>query len=260
MQRLGKNIGGYKGEPIDIQAVLRGMEAAIEGKNWMQDRIRLFSNDGSNAINFIALRRPSASARKRVYLSTGIHGDEPAGPLAMLQLLREDLWPADAALWICPCLNLTGFPLNRRENADGIDLNRDYRHFKTLEVRAHVDWLHRQPAFDIALCLHEDWEAQGFYMYELNMDKRASFAGKILARVAEVCPIDTSPVIEKWPAQNGVIRPPFIPADRPQWPESLYLIMNKTRLSFTMEAPSDFALAVRIAALKTAVREVLALI
>jgi hypothetical protein len=260
MQRLGKNIDGYKGQSIDIQTVLREIDAAIARKNWVRDQIPLSGAGPAPPANFIALRRTADSARHRVYLSTGIHGDEPAGPLAMLQLLRQDQWPADAALWICPCLNLSGFALHRRESADGIDLNRDYRHLESAEVRAHVDWLQRQPNFDIAMCLHEDWEAHGFYLYELNPHNRVSFAGQIVARVAEVCPIDTSPLIEKWPAQNGVIRPAFNPADRPRWPESLYLVANKTPLSFTMEAPSDFALPTRVAALVTAVRAVLGLI
>jgi len=65
-------------------------------------------------------------------------------------------------------------------------------------------------------------------------------------------------VIENWPAQNGVIRPQINPAERPQWPEALYLISHKTLQSYTMEAPSDFPLPVRVAALTAAVRAVLA--
>ncbi len=114
-----------------------------------------------------------------------MHGDEPAGPLAVLRLLQEDDWPGDAAIWLCPCLNPTGFPLNRRENASGIDLNRDYRHLQSAEVRAHVAWLERQPRFDLALCLHEDWESNGFYLYELNPENRPSFAEKILEAAAK---------------------------------------------------------------------------
>jgi len=257
MQRLGKNIGGYKGEPIDILKVLHDIDAAMAPKNWVRDQIHLPSDDPAGEATFVAFRPTGPSARKRVYLSSGIHGDEPAGPLAMLQLLREDQWPADTALWICPCLNLTGCALHRRENARGIDLNRDYRHLQSAEVRAHVAWLQGQPNFDLAMCLHEDWEAQGFYLYELNPDHRVSFADQIVARVAEVCPIDSSPLIEKWPAHNGVIRPAINPAERPQWPESLYLITHKTRLSFTLEAPSDFPLPTRVKALVSAVRAVL---
>ena len=248
MQRSGKNIGGYFGEPIDIHNVLEKIALAAAGKNWERDPA------------FLAYRRGTPSARIRVYVSAGIHGDEPAGPLAALQLLRDDCWPADAALWMCPCLNPTGFPLNRRENAQGIDLNRDYRHLQTAEVRSHIDWLQRQPSFDLTLCLHEDWESNGFYVYEVNPTGRPSCAEKIIEAVAKVCPIDPSPVIETWSASAGVIRPQVNPPDRPQWPEALYLITNKTSLGYTLEAPSDFPLPTRVAALATGVKTAISLL
>jgi protein MpaA len=246
VQRLGQNVGRYCGETIDIQWLLQQIDRAIVGKNWVREP------------DFFALRRASSAARANLYISAGIHGDEPAGPLAALRLIEEDTWPDDVSIWLCPCLNPTGFPLNRRENESGLDLNRDYRHLQAAETRAHVQWLQRQPRFDLSLCLHEDWEANGFYVYEVNPDNRPSFAEKILAAAATVCPLDLSPVIEKWPAQNGVIRPNIHPDERPQWPEALYLIMHKTRQSYTMEAPSDFPVPTRIAALTAAVRAVLA--
>jgi protein MpaA len=246
VQRLGQNIGGYHGETIDIQRVLQQIDQAVAGRNWLRDP------------DFPALLRPHPTARVRVYISSGMHGDEPAGPLAVLRLLQEDIWPGDAAIWLCPCLNPTGFPLNRRENASGIDLNRDYRHLQSAEVRAHVAWLQRQPSFDIALCLHEDWESNGFYVYELNPENRPSMAEKILDATARFCPVEMSPVIEDWPAQNGVIRPNVNPAERPKWAEAMYLLTHKTRQSYTMEAPSDFPLAARVSALVAGVRAVLA--
>jgi predicted deacylase len=257
VERLAKNIGGYRGETIDIQKVLREMEKAVAGKNWVSDIVPLDSSTADQRLNFIAYRRSAESARNRVYLSAGMHGDEPAGPLAALQLLQEDRWPADAAIWLCPCLNPTGFPLNRRENFRGIDLNRDYRHLQSGEVRAHVNWLEEQPPFDISLCLHEDWESHGFYVYELNPDQRASLARGIVEAVAKVCPIEHAPVIDNWPAENGVIRPRVNPAERPQWPEAIHLITHKTRLGYTLEAPSEFPLATRVAALVTGVRAVM---
>jgi len=246
VQRLGKNIGGYHGETIDIPWVLQQIDLAVAGKNWVRDA------------DFLAFRRPSPQASVSVYISAGMHGDEPAGPLAALQFLQEDIWPHDAAIWLCPCLNPTGFPLNRRENASGIDLNRDYRHLQSQEIRAHVDWLQKQPRFDVTLCLHEDWESNGSYVYELNPDNLPSFSEKMLEAASKFCPVDTSPVIEDWPAQNGVIRPNINPEERPRWPEALYLIMHKTRQSYTMEAPSDFPLPERVAALTASVRAVLA--
>lgn len=257
MERSGKNIGGYFGERIDIQDILRQIDQAIAQKDWVADTVAIELAQSVNPVNFLAYRRAHASARNHVYLSTGIHGDEPAGPMAVLQLLQEDRWPADAAIWICPCLNLTGFALNKRENFQGIDLNRDYRHLTSAEIRAHVEWLQRQPRFDISLCLHEDWESQGFYVYELNPDQKPSFAPRIIEAVEKICPIDRSPLIEGRPAENGIIRPGFNPVERPQWPEAFYLITNKTRLSYTLEAPSDFPLATRVAALTVAVRTIL---
>jgi len=246
VNRLGQNIGGYRGETIDLQRVLQQIDQAVAGKNWVRDA------------DFLALRRPNPEARVHVYISAGIHGDEPAGPLAVLRLLQEDEWPDAAAIWLCPCLNPTGFPLNRRESAAGLDLNRDYRHLHSPEARAHTAWLQRQPRFDVSLCLHEDWESNGFYVYELNPDKKPSLAEKIIEAAATVCPIDFSEIIEDRPARNGIIRPDLVPADRPQWPEAFYLITHKSRLSYTLEAPSDFPLPVRVAALAAAVQAVLA--
>jgi hypothetical protein len=83
-------------------------------------------------------------------------------------------------------------------------------------------------------------------------------AEKILEAAAKVCPVELSPVIENWPAQNGVIRPQVNPAERPQWAEAMYLITHKTRQSYTMEAPSDYPLPARVAALVAGVRAALA--
>jgi len=197
------------------------------------------------------------STRPRVYVSTGIHGDEPAGPLAVRHLLQENQWPKDFEYWLCPCLNPGGFASSRRENVEGIDLNRQYLEPQAAETRAHIAWLQRQPRFDLCLCLHEDWESHGFYVYELNADNQPSLAEAIVRGVAEVCPIDFSEEIEGRPAREGIIRPSIDPRTRPQWPESFFLLTYKTRLSYTLEAPSDFPLSARVAALVAGVNAAL---
>ena len=258
MERLGRNHGGYHGEKIDIRAVLSDIEAAANQHGWTSEIFHQTAEFKSPA-----LHRPSLSIRDpqsplRIYLSAGIHGDEPAGPLAALRLLQEDRWPTEAELWFCPCFNPVGFVLNRRENPGGKDLNRDYRHLETAEVRAHIAWLERQPVFDLCLLLHEDWESHGFYLYEQNPDKRPTLAETMVARVAQICPIDRSEKIEDRPAKDGIIRPNLDPNTRPQWAEAFYLIMHKTRLSYTLEAPSDFPLLTRVEALVGAVGVALA--
>jgi murein peptide amidase A len=254
VQRLGKNIKGYSGETIDIGAVQHDFVAAAQSHGWTIEEI----HPAPKLI--LGLTRHTTRSEQRatrLYISTGIHGDEPAGPLAARLLLQEDAWPPGLAIWLCPCLNPTGFSLDRRENSDGHDLNRQYLNPQAEETRAHIAWLQRQPSFDLCMCLHEDWEAHGFYLYELNPDRLPSLAKAMVARVADLCPIDRSEIIEGRPAQGGIIRPDIDPRTRPQWPEAFFLITHKTRLSYTLEAPSDYPLAVRVAALVSVVRTAL---
>jgi hypothetical protein len=247
MERLGKNHGGYHGETIDIRAVLHDIEAAAQKHAWARE---VFHEQ--EGFKWFALHHPSTLNPRpstRIYISTGIHGDEPAGPLAALKLLQENRWPEAAEIFLLPCLNPIGFTLNKRENGNGVDLNRDYRHPKSAEVLAHIAWLERQPQFDLYLCLHEDWESHGFYVYEQNPDNRPALAEKMVGAVGKVCPIDLAESIEGRPAKNGVIRPNIQPHERPDWPEAFYLIVNKSRQGCTLEAPSDFPLPVRVDAL-----------
>ena len=254
MERLGRNHDGYHGETIDIRAVLHDIEIFAQKSGWA---LEIFGRQGE--FNLLALHRAcrDEAKRGRIYLSAGIHGDEPAGPLAALRLLQENRWPASAELWFCPCLNPMGFVSNRRENPEGKDLNRDYRHSQTAEVRAHIAWLERQPQFDAYLCLHEDWESHGFYLYEQNPDQRPALAENIIDAVQKVCPIDPSEMIEERPAQGGIIRPNLDPNTRPLWAEAFYLILNKSRLGCTLEAPSDFPLQLRVNALVAGVNAAL---
>ena len=253
VQKLGKNHGGYHGETIDIRAVLRAVKTAAQQHGWISE---VFYEQAG--FKWFALHRPPPAVRPppsalRLYISAGIHGDEPAGPLATLKLIQENHWPENVEIFLLPCLNPAGFTLNRRENANGIDLNRDYRNPSAAETCAHRAWLERQPLFDLYLCLHEDWEAHGFYLYEQNPDDKVSLAEKIIAAAVKVCPVDLSENIEGRPAHGGIIRPVLNPPARPDWPEALYLICHKSRLGYTLEAPSDFPLATRVNALVVAV-------
>ena len=255
-QRLGKNHGGYHGETIDIRTVLGEVETAAPQHGWTTEVFHT-----QTELKWLALHRPAHGLNPalRIYISAGIHGDEPAGPLAALRLIQENRWPEQAEIFLLPCLHPTGFTLNRRENLQGIDLNRDYRSPKSAETRAHIAWLERQPKFDLYLCLHEDWEAHGFYLYEQNPEYRPSLAGKIIETVKPVCPIDLSEIIEGWEARGGVLRPRINPAERPDWAEAIYLISHKARQGYTLEAPSDFPLTTRVNALVAAVNAATAL-
>lgn len=249
-ERTWRNRGSYAGETIDVDAVLAEIERMARGCGW---EVGYF--DGNGVMPY--LRRVPAGMRRRVYLSAGIHGDEPGGVLTLRRLIRADDWPDDFGFWVCPCLNRSGFQCNRRENHQGIDLNRQYRHPQAEEVVRHRDWLDCQPRFDLAICLHEDWEVNGFYLYELVRDCAPFGMEGVLEAVKSVCPVETSERIEGRPASGGVVHAQYDPEMLPGWPEAFYLVDRKTDWSYTLEAPSDYPMEVRLAALETAVRHLL---
>lgn len=240
MQRLGKNQGRYHGETLAIDAIQQEIRAAALAAGWSAEKFL-----DAPGLVLHGYSRFSEESERRVYISTGIHGDEPSGPLALLRALQEDIWPK-ANLWLVPCLNPSGFRLNLRENAQGIDLNRDYRHLRSVEIAAHVQWLSRQPDFDLSLLLHEDWEASGFYVYELNPDNRPSLAEAMVQAASPLCPIETAETVDYFECRGGIIRPQVNPMDRQDWPEAIYLLARKSRHNYTLETPSDFPLAMRV--------------
>ncbi len=240
-------MSAVKGTPVDPLAL-----AAQFGRAGARAGFREETFGEVDGLPLIALTRRTRGPKPRIYLSAGIHGDEPAPPLALLSLIEQGIFDTRAVWFLCPMLNPVGLARGTRENASGVDLNRDYRHHASAENRAHVQWLSRQPNFDLAVCVHEDWESVGFYLYELNPDARPSLADPMTVAVSPICPIDPSPVIEGREAQGGVIRPLLDPFEREKWPESIYLQVHHTRLSYTIETPSALALEVRVRALVAA--------
>jgi murein peptide amidase A len=249
VRRLGLNAEGYRGERIDPCWVQAECREAAARYGWSVDYLP------PDSLERVAFHRPAcAVGAPNFYLSAGIHGDEPAGPLAILRLLEEDRWP-DAHFWVVPCLNPTGFLQNTRENGVGIDLNRDFLSPGSTEVQGQIKWLTSLPQLDLVLLFHEDWEANGFYCYELNGDGRPPLAESMIEAVSALCPIEHQNEIEgRTVDRPGIIRPGSDPASRPRWPEAIWMAVHKSKLIYTLEAPSDWELPVRVDALVAAAR------
>lgn len=239
---------------VDPPAVVPRLEAAAKVAGF---RVERFGE--VKGFPLLALTKRTPGPRPRIYLSAGIHGDEPAPPLALLEMIESGVFDARAVWFLCPLLNPLGFTRATRENGDAIDLNRDYQHLRSAEIAAHVAWLRRQPNFDLVLCVHEDWEATGYYLYELNPLARPSLASLMIDAVTPVCPIDLHAVIDgREVDEPGIIRPVSDPLLRESWPESIYLRAHHTTLSYTLESPSAQPLRQRIAAHRAAIETALA--
>lgn len=101
-----------------------------------------------------------------ISIAAGVHGDEPAGPWALLELAESRLLDPSYAYRLWPCTNPTGFDAGTRESADGVDVNRTFgRGGSSPEARAIVT-ANRDRKFALSIDLHEDCDATGFYCYE----------------------------------------------------------------------------------------------
>ena len=73
----------------------------------------------------INLYKNELSDGKKILIIGGFHGDEPQGA----NILNEYIKTSQAAknqLWILPCLNPDGYTVNKRTNANSVDLNRNF--------------------------------------------------------------------------------------------------------------------------------------
>jgi murein peptide amidase A len=72
-----------------------------------------------------ALEVGEPGARRKALVVGCIHGNEPAG-IAIAERLADQSPPRGVDLWIVPDLNPDGVAANTRQNADGVDLNRNF--------------------------------------------------------------------------------------------------------------------------------------
>jgi murein peptide amidase A len=246
-------------DPFDPQAYAHDVEKAASADGWT---IRHLSPTASGPRPWFHRAAKANFTAPHVYFSAGIHGDEISGPLALLQVLRDPHFFADFNVTIFPILNPNGLLKSLRENADGLDLNRDYRTLKSDEIQSHVAILKTLGRFDAAMMLHEDYEGIGAYLFELNDMLPPTLGGKIIAAMGRHVPIDQRPEIDDFPAHGGVLLRKDILAlrgpidDRPDWAEAVYLSVHHTQVSYTTETPKPFPLEQRIAA-QVAAMEVL---
>jgi murein peptide amidase A len=73
----------------------------------------------------VALERGNPSSPRKVLVVGCIHGTECAG-ITVVQLLARAEPPSNVDLWLVPNLNPDGYAAHTRQNAHGVDLNRNF--------------------------------------------------------------------------------------------------------------------------------------
>ncbi len=207
-------------------------------------RIKKYSEAGGCKLYCIVSRLKRAEAPS-IYLSAGIHGDEAAATEGLVEWAQAN---TDALrllnVLIFPCLNPWGLVNNSRRDPDGRDLNRSFHTSAVPQIAAQIQWL-TGCAFDLALNLHEDYDAIGLYIYELQRVK-PFWAELLLEAGAQYIPPDPRKKIEGRAARAGVVRRIITPDLMPEWPEAFVLYFQNAVRIFTVETPSEFHLDDRV--------------
>jgi len=181
-----------------------------------------------------------------VYLSAGIHGDEPAsteGLIHWAQTHRAELRKLPCIIF--PCLNPWGLINNSRTDEHCEDLNRHFHHNRVPVIHA-LKALIEPFKFSLSITLHEDYDGRGLYLYEL--ERLTPFWGEDLLELARpLIPIEGRTIIDgRRTTKTGLVRRKIDPKKFPMIPEAIFLHLHHSERSFTFETPSEFALDQRV--------------
>jgi hypothetical protein len=206
-----------------------------------------------------------------VTISAGSHGDEPAAVWALLSLVRDRLLDPRFSYRLWPCYNPTGFDAGTRANAEGIDVNRSFGGGGSSPEAKAVLTANRDRIFALAIDLHEDREASGFYLYETGSPGwRSRFASTVTAAVGSAgFPLQTfGPDFDLGPpgseaAQTRSEGAVLVDAEREapffgaKLPQGLALVRRATACALTFESPALRSPENRVAMHRVAVVEAL---
>ena len=192
------------------------------------------------------VRHSSSTRTRRLLVTSGVHGDEPAGIEAVLRFF-ESAPPAYPGFEfvVVPCVNPAGYVRDTRENGRGVDINRSFEAEDEEEVRIIKELL-KGERFDCHVDFHEDWEAIGFYMYE-TCESGVGVGPAIIERVGAIIPIDPDgeESEDSDPVSPGVL------CVQPSWGQQgllPYVLAYHTGHAVMFETPSGVEMETRIAA------------
>ena len=217
----------------------------------------VFDIQGIGSLKFVGkdyellkiVNRPSPSpyaVQVPICLVAGVHGDEPDGILAALELAlrfaRSPQLVSTYALTIYPCVSPIGYERMTRENGSGKDLNREFFRDSQEEEVAVMERELRAHEFTGFIGGHSDYESFGIYAYATGAVLSERLAKPALFQASGIIPINTDAIIDGHPAQHGIINQKF--------PGSLGPLSKAATEPFdiTIETPNLFALSKRVEA------------
>lgn len=159
-----------EGTRLPVKDLLMPLLVQVASSEYLKGDSVGFWEEGDSRLwlpRFVFQRTRVVKRRIRVGIFAGIHGDEPAGILGLMDFVRllddQPELGREYELWIYPLCNPSGYLAGRRECASGRDLNRE---FWKNSAEAEVNFLEKEilrRQFDGILSLHSGDTGGGFY-------------------------------------------------------------------------------------------------
>lgn len=183
-------------------------------------------------------RTQKVKHRYRIGIFAGIHGDEPAGILGLMDFVRElDRDPElgrEFELWLYPLCNPSGYLAATRESSARLDLNREFWCGSCQPEVALLEKELRERRFDGIIALHSDDTSKGFYGFARDRLISEQMLAPALAAADRHLPLDRNEIIDGFHAVNGIIHSAYdgiLCAPPEQRPQPFELILESPQLT-----------------------------
>jgi protein MpaA len=247
----------FTGEPAlvrKINAIEKRLEKAVSASPFLSmEVIGTVTYDNFQApVRALTFNFHRDNGRK-VLISAGVHGNEPAGVNCAVRLAeslakypekyKNDVYD------IIAVVNPWGWSYDIRYNRHGIDINRDFASFKSQEAKFIREFV-KGKKYDLMIDLHEDPTAEGFYLYQYGHPDKAT-AKQIIAKIKMMgypTQQNVSMIILK--TKDGIIDAPmwglwYMKLTR-QLSIANFYRLNHSKKVFTLETPTRLPMEDRL--------------
>lgn len=226
----------------------------------LQARPLMIENDPPASGSFLAktVSKPLKEGQcMKIGIFAGIHGDEEAGTLATLELMR---WAAEAPeglqdyeLHFYPVCNPTGSNLGTRHSHSGLDLNREFWRGSIEPEVVYLEGELRRECYDGIISLHSDDTSDGCYGFVSGALLSEHLLEPALQAASEFLPRNEAMIIDSFRASRGIIKEGYLgilSAPPEQRPHALEIVFETPAL-----APMDAQVQATVAAVKRILAE-----
>jgi hypothetical protein len=194
---------------------------------------------------------PPETPKVKVLLISGAHGDEPAGPEAVISFFKG-LSYKNVSVDSIPLINPWGWAHSERYNGNGVDVNRDLILFQTGEAGFVRDFTQGKE-YDLAIDMHEASQVGAFiYAYEDGDEGPARELMTSMEAAGFAIAGKNGKSTLRWGIMDGVVTIPSFPrTDNPMFRNrstiARYFNQDGRTMSYTFETSVYKKLADRIA-------------